>query len=94
MRKYGGALTLKDVKQRWDIQRGKCAYTGIDMVLPTSVCGWKTKAPPNAASLDRIDSSKGYTLDNVEFVCRFINLGKQAYAKQVVVDFITAIRNH
>lgn len=42
--------------------------------------------------MDRIDSSKGYTKDNVEFVCRFINLGKNGYSKKEVQNLMALIK--
>lgn len=92
MRKYGGDLTLAEIKSLWDAQQGKCAYTGLPMVLPDSVGGWKAGATPFAASLDRKDSAKGYTPDNVEFVCRFVNLGKNKFTAAQTRDFIAQLR--
>jgi hypothetical protein len=48
----------------------KCAVTGIEMNLFSS---GRKKANPFKCSLDRIDSSKGYTKDNVRFVCWAVN---------------------
>lgn len=47
-----------------------------------------TPSRPDTVSLDRIDSLKGYTSCNVELVPVFINLGKNQFSKQQVVDFI------
>lgn len=62
------------------------------MVLPDSVGGWKAGATPFAASLDRKDSAKGYTPDNVEFVCRFVNFGKNRFTAAQTRDFIAQLR--
>lgn len=40
------------------------------------------------ASLDRIDSSKGYIEGNVEFVCSAINLAKNNFSKEAMVSFL------
>lgn len=53
-------------------QDRRCAYTGIALKRkgeePTDQC----------ASLDRIDSAKGYEPENLQIVCRFINELKSA----------------
>jgi hypothetical protein len=45
----------------WKQQDGKCALTGVEM----GFIGQKWLSP----SIDRIDNSKGYTEDNVQWVC-------------------------
>lgn len=46
-----------------------------------------------SASLDRIDSDKGYTKDNVEWICLFVNLGKNEYSKEEVKEFFYKVKN-
>lgn len=76
-------LTLNDLKQLWDAQNGKCAYTKKQMIL-----SGKEKHIPESASLDRIDSEKGYVLGNIEFVCLFINYGKNGFSKNQIKNFL------
>ena len=52
-------------------QNKKCALTGIELTFITK----KEKVLTNL-SIDRIDSSKGYTKDNVQLVCTVVNLMK------------------
>lgn len=75
-------LTLPILKQIWESQNGICPYTNKKMVLNTK------EHVPHAASLDRIDSLGGYTKDNVEFVCMFINLGKSDFTKSQIKEFL------
>jgi hypothetical protein len=65
-------LTLEYLKEIWDLQKGKCIYTGIELK------NWNYHGNNSiyTASLDRIDSSKGYVRGNVQFVSRNINLMK------------------
>lgn len=61
------------IKNIWELfikQDKKCALTGIDLVLT------RKRGSDNTASLDRIDSSKGYTLDNIRWVHKEINIMK------------------
>jgi hypothetical protein len=48
----------------------KCAVTGLEMNL---ISTGRKKTNPYKCSLDRIDSDKGYTKDNVRFVCWAVN---------------------
>jgi hypothetical protein len=79
-------LTLEFLKELWDSQKGICPYTKKEMILS----GFK-KHVLHSASLDRIDSSKGYVKGNVEFVCLFINLGKNGFTKDEVKEFLQRI---
>ena len=54
---------------REGILEGKCQRTNIEFVMDEA---WPVVSP----SLDRIDSSKGYTLDNVQFVVWMYNAAK------------------
>jgi hypothetical protein len=80
------------LKKIWEDQNGTCPYTGIKMGLPRNTKTNHTIKSLKKASLDRIDSSKGYIKGNVEFVCQSINWGKNVFSKQEMQDFITEIR--
>lgn len=59
------------IKQIWDLylkQNKKCKLSGLNIGFEAS--------KSNTASLDRIDSSKGYEIDNVQWVHRDINTMK------------------
>ncbi len=58
------------------IQNNKCALTGIEFVLTDENYQWRPFTP----SIDRIDNSKGYTLDNIQLVCTMVNKAKNIYA--------------
>lgn len=79
------SITLEYIKEVWDNQNGICPYTKMPMHLGTSTLQYKFT--PTTASLDRIDSSKGYVVGNVEFVCTFVNYGKNRFCKEEVLDF-------
>lgn len=54
-------LTLKDIKELYPID-GKCPVFGFDLEFNSA--GFRETSP----SIDRIDSSKGYTRDNVQVI--------------------------
>lgn len=62
------------IEQIWDLylkQNKKCAMTNLELIFP------KNALDTNAnASLDRIDSNKGYNIDNVQWVDKRINFMK------------------
>lgn len=86
-RKHEFNLTEKYLQEIWDSQNGKCVFTGYNMPLQT----YNKKVNLYSASLDRIDSSKGYVEGNVQFVCFFINLGKRNFSDNDVHEFIKHI---
>ena len=77
-------LTVEGLKALWDGQDGKCAATGIQMLHR----GY-TKHPYQG-SLDRIDGSRGYTLDNVRWVCYIYNIARNGFTDKQVQEFIRA----
>lgn len=65
-------------------QNRKCALTGIDIRLPAN--GVETASNAYTASLDRTDSSKGYTTDNVQWVHKHINRMKNVFEQSYFVQ--------
>jgi hypothetical protein len=61
-------LTRGDLLKLWKMQRGRCAYSGRVM---TPRCNRL-----NTVSVERIDPSRGYTLDNVVLICDAVNTAK------------------
>lgn len=56
----------------WKSQNGLCYYSGIKMNFPEK----GKQRTPYTASIDRLDSSKGYIKDNVVWCCWFYNHAK------------------
>ena len=50
------------------------------------------KDSPQQASIDRIDPSKGYSPDNIEFVCLAVNYAKNGYGKDEMMKFFEPMR--
>lgn len=89
--KHETDIDLEYLKNLWEEQKGICPYTKIKMILPRTTKESNLKSLKKA-SLDRIDSSKGYIKGNVEFVCMVINLAKNNYTKKEMEEFITEIK--
>lgn len=88
-------LSLKfdiNIRQAWGLflsQNRKCALTGLGLSF-----GDGSKAKGRTASLDRIDSNRDYTLDNVQWVHKVINNMKQSLPHKEFVDFCCKVAEH
>lgn len=71
----------------WIKQDGKCLLTGLKMLYPSE----DNKNSLFCASLDRIDSSGEYTLDNVQFIARGINWLKNSHTQEEAREFLLAV---
>lgn len=80
------------IEQIWELflkQNKTCALSGlpIEFGLQGTQCG--------TASLDRIDSSKGYVLDNVQWVHKHINTMKWALEESYFIELCKkVVDNH
>lgn len=80
------------IEQVWDLflkQDRKCALSGLELNFNSS----NTLLDGNA-SLDRIDSSKGYTIDNIQWVHKQINEMKMAQSQKGFIEFCHTISNY
>jgi len=62
-------LTFEVVQALWDRQSGRCYYSGLPLVTELN--------SPNKVSIDRLNSSLGYTEDNVVLCTSRVNLMKR-----------------
>jgi hypothetical protein len=65
------SLTIKDIADCWNEQQEICAYSGRKMTLFPSQL--------NTVSIERINSSVGYTKDNTILVCHAVNRMKSNF---------------
>jgi len=76
-------LTEEWLKEK--LERGRCEATGIKFDT--------TKAPfmnPFYPTIDRVDSSKGYTIDNCQLVCHMYNIAKSEFPEEVFTQWAKA----
>ena len=79
-----------DLDLTWLMKKAKqgiCEVTGIK--LNFSKKGKRAKA--YGGSVDRKDSSKGYTKDNCQFVCWIYNRAKGSSSHELVIEFAKAL---
>lgn len=87
-------LDREFIKKLNEKQNGKCAYTGWPMSWDRNdKTGSLTSRgfPLLRASLDRIDSSKGYTKDNVQLVAYVVNMIKNEFDESDFIQTCLAI---
>lgn len=70
------------------VRGGRCARTGLEFDLSKRGGG---KRHPLAPSVDRIDSTKGYTPDNTEVVCWMYNVCKSDFDLHYVQLMVAAL---
>ena len=86
-------LSVEDLKSIWEKQKGKCAYTNIALTLPIGFKKPNPKVSYLMASVDRIDSSKPYQKNNIQFVSRNINYAKNNLSHEEMINFFNLIKN-
>ena len=73
-------------------QEFKCALSGIDIYL--SKCAAEHLENKTTASLDRIDNSKGYIIDNIQWVHKDINLMKRTLNEEYFIKLCNDVVNY
>ena len=87
-------ITLQYLKELWEKQKGICPLTGWELILPRDTRkAWDVSNIRNA-SLDRIDSHKGYLQGNVRFISIMANLAKQSFVDEELIEFCKSVTEH
>ena len=81
-------LTLDYIIYLWNQQKGKCALSNINMTYTL-----KEGRTPTNVSIDKIDRTKGYTMDNIQLVCMSCNQMKNDLSEEELYNFCKAIVN-
>jgi len=79
-------ITIDDAWDVFVLQDGKCALTGWDITLGSSLY--------QTASLDRIDSSKGYERGNIQWLHKNVNRAKNTLSQSGFVDMCKSVALH
>lgn len=76
----------------WDLflkQNRKCRFTGLELTFP--VKNTSSAFKESTASLDRIDSTKGYVKNNVQWVHKKVNFMKGTLSDTEFIEFCKLI---
>lgn len=84
-------ITIEDMANQFEIQNGKCIYTGLDLDFGKTQRDAKKN---RTASLDRKDSNKGYTKDNIQWVHKVVNIMKNDMNESEFFNFINLIHEN
>lgn len=80
----GHEVNSKYLQGMYDGQGGLCALSGLVM----NIAGERGSADYwHSISIDRIDSSKGYLIGNVQLVCTGVNYMKKDMADEMFINF-------
>lgn len=81
------SITMKDIWNLYLKQNKKCSLTGSNIYF--------TKNGRNqTASIDRIDSSKGYTIDNIQLLLKEINWLKLNLKQDYFIYLCKTVTEH
>lgn len=80
-------LTIQDAWRLFQKQKGRCALSG----LPLRFVRCRHDRLTATASLDRIDNSKGYVIDNVQWVHKDINWMRNRFSISRFIELCRAV---
>jgi len=87
------AITSENI---WDIfnkQNHKCVLSGKILTMGIRKNKYRN-GEERTASLDRINSSEGYTIDNIQWIHKDINIMKNDYNQSYFIDICKQIASH
>lgn len=79
-------ISLKDLVNLYESQKHKCCFSGLSLEPDLT----KTLQEQNL-SIDRKDSYKGYTLDNIQLVDKHINMMKGSLSDEEFIDLCVKV---
>lgn len=79
------SLKISDIVDFWNEQAGICAYSGREMTL--------TAGQLNTVSIERIDSTIGYTKGNTILVCQAVNRMKSDFTFEDFYELCRDVAN-
>ena len=81
-------LTTEALEHLFDEQGGRCFWFGLPMKASIE------KRDPLRPSVDRLDNTKGYTIDNIVLTCMFANMGRSSMSVEQMHAFVASLRMH
>jgi hypothetical protein len=83
-KQHFGNITIEQIYNLWIHQNKKCALSGISV-------GFYDDGKNHTCSIDRIDSSREYTIDNIQLVHKDVNLMKNKFDNQYFIEMCMKI---
>lgn len=88
-KRYGYAFTLTRAWLEEKLAPMRCSVTGAALSVKSDDCA--TRYHPWSPSLDRVDSTKGYTPDNTRVVCTAYNVAKNEWSDADVLHMARSL---
>lgn len=85
-------ITYDYICDLWEKQNKKCALSGVPLTLPSTFNEWKNWI--HTASLDRIDSSKGYIKGNVQWIHKELQRIKMNLSEEILINWCHLISDY
>lgn len=82
-------VTLDYITKLFNKQNGLCAYSGVPLTFYI-----KNVCDDTTASLDRIDSTKGYVKGNVQWVHKMVNHIKREISEEKFLFWCAAVAKY
>lgn len=80
-------ITLEQLADLAEAQEYRCAFSGRLLIFDMT-------RNNNTASLDRLDNSKGYTIDNVQWVHKDLNMLRGSIQVDKFIDLCRQVASH
>jgi hypothetical protein len=82
-------ITIEDIYNQYIKQDKKCALSGMDIEFVEH-----SHTTEGNASIDRIDSNLGYTINNIQIIHKHINEMKMAHSQEYFISMCKMIAKH
>jgi len=83
-------LKIEEIYELYIKQNKKCALSGV----PIKIYSTYRTNEKDAASIDRIDSKKGYYIDNIQWILKDINKIKMDMDNSLFIDLCKKVANY
>lgn len=84
-------ISIVDAWNLFVQQDGRCAISGVKINMETD---YTRNHALHTASLDRINNSKGYALDNIQWVHKVINIMKRTMDQDEFIEWCKKVAEH
>lgn len=82
-------ITIEDTWRMFQQQGGRCALSGLPLRFSP-----KSRSKEGNASLDRIDNSRGYETDNIQWVHKHLNHMKRDFPEQHFIHLCKSVASY
>lgn len=86
------SVTMDQLWNLYEKQNKKCSLSGVNIHFDIETPFWKGRKP--TASLDRIDSKRGYIVENIQWVHEDVNWMKQDFTQEEFINWCKKIHQY